>query len=258
MGNGNVLYLQDCYLKEFEAEVNKAENKDEKSQFVILDQTAFYPDSGGQPYDTGIMTRLSDGRTFKVVYVGKFSGNIPHEVEKPEGSEGDGSAVPRSELKPGDKVKCSIDWDRRQVFMRYHTADHVLTRVIINHTGAKITGNQISLEKSRVDFDLEDFDREAFQGYVKEANEILSRSIPVKKYFMPMEEAMKNPDLFQLKDKLPPNLKQLRIVQVGQPAFDTSACGGCHVDNTSEIGRIEIIKMENKGKNNRRIYFRLV
>jgi misacylated tRNA(Ala) deacylase len=243
------LYLRDCYMKEFEAEVLGAKAKDDKSDFIVLDRTAFYPDSGGQPHDTGTMTRVSDNAVFRVVFVGKFSGNISHEVERPGGAGG---------LEPGDRVRCRIDWDRRYTFMRYHTADHVLSRVIIKHTGAKITGNQISLEKSRIDFDLENFDREAFQQYVDEANGILAKCMAVRKYFMPLAEAMKNPDLFQLKDKLPPNIKELRIVQVGEePSFDTSACGGCHLDNTGEAGKIEIIKMENKGKNNRRIHFRL-
>ncbi len=239
---GDALYLKDCYLKEWEAGVVSVS----EGKFIVLDKSAFYPASGGQPHDTGTMTRLSDEKAFKVVFVGKFSGQISHEVEVPEGEE----------LKPGDKVKCTLDWERRHTMMRYHTADHIFTRVIINHTGAKITGNQISPEKSRIDFDLETFDREAFEQYAREANELIAKNIPVKKYFMSYEEAMKNQDLFQLKDKLPPNIKELRIVQVGEsPAFDTSACGGCHVDSTGEIGRIKIIKMENKGKSNRRVYF---
>lgn len=243
------LYLKDCYMKEFDAEVVSANNKDEENQFIVLDSTAFYPDSGGQPFDTGKMIRVSDNAVFRVVFVGKFSGSISHEVERPDGAKG---------LEPGDRVRCTIDWDRRYKFMKYHTADHVLSRVIINHTGAKITGNQISPDKSRIDFDLENFDRDAFQRFVDEANDILAKSLPVRKYFMPMEDAIKNQDLFQLKDKLPPNVKELRIVQVGEhPAFDTSACGGCHLDNTGEAGSIEIIKMENKGKGRRRIYFRL-
>ncbi len=195
------LYLKDCYLKEWEAVVASVQKKDDKAQFIILDKTAFYPNSGGEPYDTGTITRLSDEKVFKVVFVGKFCGNISHEVE-----------VAGDELKPGDKVKCILDWERRHLFMRYHTADHIFTRVIINHTGAKITGNQISPEKSRVDFDLENFDREAFEQYAREANELIAKNIPVKKYFMPYEEAMKNPDLFQLKDKLPPNI----ILEAGE------------------------------------------
>jgi misacylated tRNA(Ala) deacylase len=250
--SNNPLYLDNCYMKEFEAEVTSAANKDENSQFIALNRTAFYPNSGGQPHDTGIMERLSDGAAFRVVFVGKFSGEISHEVEN---QQGEGAKL---KLKQGDKMKCVLDWDRRFTFMRYHTADHVLTRVIINHTGAKITGNQISLDKSRTDFDLEDFDREAFQQYVDEANGIMAKGLPVRKYFMPLEEAMKKQNLFQLRDRLPPNVKELRIVQIGEgPAFDTSACGGCHLDNTGEAGKIEIIKMQNKGKSNRRIYFKL-
>jgi len=246
---GQALYLTDCYTKEWQSMVVKADRKDGKSQFIILDRTAFYPESGGQPHDTGTMERVPDGTLFNVVFAGKFAGSISHEVEARE---------PGTELKPGDKVICRLDWARRHTFMRYHTADHVLTRVIINHTGAKITGNQISLDKSRIDFALEDFDREAFQKYAEEANQIMAKNLPVKKYFMPRVQALQNPDLFQLRDKLPPSVNELRIVQVGEsPAFDTSACGGCHLDSTGEIGRIEIIKMENKGRSNRRVYFKL-
>jgi misacylated tRNA(Ala) deacylase len=239
MSSEQALYLKDNYLKEAKAKVIKADKK-----FIVLDKTIFYPNSGGQPFDTGIMERVSDRTEFKVVYAGKFGEDISHEVDK-EG------------LKAGDEVECRIDWGRRYVFMRYHTADHVLTRVIMNETGARITGNQISPEKSRIDFDLEKFDKDAFLKYADAANTIIAKNLPVIKYFMPKEEAIKNPDLFQLKDRLPPDVKELRIVQIGPDgcAFDTSACGGTHLNNTSEIGRIEVIGAENKGAARRRIYF---
>lgn len=261
------LYLKDCYLKEWDSEVKSSQMKAaaEKdsleqpdkavktplSQFIVLDRTAFYPQSGGQPFDTGTMTRLADGKTFRVVYVGKFGENISHEVEPMELGAG---------LKAGDKVRCKLDWERRYTFMRYHTADHVFTRVIINETGAKITGNQISMDKSRIDFDMENFDRAAFERYAETANGIIAKNIPINKYFMPREQALKNPELFQLRDKLPPDVMELRIVQIGGDekglgAFDTSACGGTHLNNTSEIGRIKVTDAINKGKNNRRIYF---
>lgn len=228
------LYLEDSYLKEFEATVESV--KDDK--YVVLDRTSFYPSSGGQPHDTGVL--VCDGEEYPVVYVGKFGGDISHEVSKPG-------------LKPGDKVKGKIDWERRHILMRYHTAAHVLSEVIHKKTGARVTGNQLDVGKGRIDFNLEDFDREALPGYEKEANEILKSGLQVKKYFLEREEAFKNPDLFSLRNVLPPDVKELRIVEID--GFDTKACGGCHVDNTSEIGEIQIMKAENKGKNNRRVYF---
>ena len=88
------LYLKDSYLKEWEATVESVSD----GKFVVLNQTAFYPSSGGQPSDEGVMIN-EQGEEFKVVYVGKFSGDISHEVEK-------------QGLKIGDKVKCKIDWKR--------------------------------------------------------------------------------------------------------------------------------------------------
>ena len=106
------LYMDDCYLKEFEAVVKNVT----KGKFVVLDRTAFYPNSGGQPYDTGVMIRQSDKKQFIVVYVGKFDGEISHEV----GEEG---------LQIGDKVIGKINWERRYKLMRSHTAAHVLSAI---------------------------------------------------------------------------------------------------------------------------------
>lgn len=233
----DALYLEDCYMKNFNAVVEEANKR-----FIVLDKTAFYPNSGGQPYDTG---KIIDekGNEYKVVYVGKFNGKISHEVDK-EG------------LKKGDKVKGIIDWDRRYRLMRYHTAAHILSEVIHKETNARVTGNQLSLEKARIDFDLPEFDKEKIKEYEKKANEVISKGLEVKKYFLPREEALKNRDLFTLKNVLPPNVDNIRIVEV--VGFDISACGGTHVDNTKEIKGIEIIKAENKGRENRRIYFKLV
>jgi len=233
------LYFQDCYLKEWDATVKEVS----KGKYVVLDQTAFYPNAGGQPYDMGTMT-TEDGQEYKVVYVGKFSGEISHEVEK-EG------------LELGVKVHCKIDWDRRHVFMKYHTASHVLDKVIFDDCGANITGNQIALDKTRIDFPLEDFTEEKVKEFERKANEIIQKNIPIELELLPREQAEKKyPDLFRLAKGFPENIKEIRTVTL--QGLDTQACGGAHVKNTSEIGKIEIFKKENKGKNNRRIYFRLV
>ncbi len=229
------LYLQDCYLKEWDAEVIKADGK-----YIVLDNTAFYPKSGGQPWDEGVMVRVNDGKEFRVVYVGKFGENISHETD----SEG---------LQAGDKVHCKIDWERRYKLMRYHTAAHIVSKVIREATGAKITGNQLALDKGRIDFDLEEFNRDEIMSYEEKVNDVIQKNLEVKKYFLPREEAFKMPELFSLKNVLPPDVEQLRIVEI--VGFDKSACGGTHVDHTREIGSVKFTDAINKGKNNRRVYF---
>src|SRR3989338_209176 len=235
------LYLKDCYMKEFEAKVTKAEGK-----FVVLDKTAFYPSSGGQLNDTG--TIESGKGSFNIINVTKKGDGIIHELDKECSDNLEG-------LKEGDAVKGRIDWQRRYRLMRSHTAAHILSEIIHRKTGARITGNQLSLERIRIDFDLENFDRNAIQSYIDKANEIVEKGMPIKTYFLEREEAFKNPDLFSLKNILPPEVKELRIVEI--EGFDIKACGGTHVANTKEVGRFEFIDAENKGKNNRRVYFRI-
>ncbi|MAG91845.1 alanyl-tRNA editing protein AlaX [Candidatus Woesearchaeota archaeon] len=232
----NALYMDDSYLKEFEATVESV--KDDK--FVVLDKSAFYPSGGGQPHDTGVM--VCNGEEYPVVYVGKFSGKISHEVSKPG-------------LKPGDKVQGKIDWERRYKFMRMHTASHVLTSVFNKQDGVLITGNQIDLEKTRIDYNMVDFDREKMLDYINQANEIIKKNIEIKTYYLSKEEAMKIPGVVKLAGALPPDVKQLRIVEI--PDVDLQADGGTHVKQLSEIGTIEFIKAENKGKERRRVYYTL-
>lgn len=229
------VYLRDCYLKEMDATVESV--KDDK--FVVLDETLFYPNSGGQPHDTGVLIR--DVEEFPVVYAGKFGGAISHEVSKPG-------------LSAGDKVKAVIDWDRRYLFMKYHTACHILSAIIHNETGAQISGNQLGEEKTRVDFSLEDFDRELIQSYEAKVNEIIDISLPISIDILPRDEAFKIPSVVKLKDAFPPDIEEIRVITI--PDVDRQACGGTHVADTSEIPHIEIFKAENKGKNNRRVYFR--
>jgi misacylated tRNA(Ala) deacylase len=232
------LYMLDCYLKEFEAIIKSVKD----GKFVVLDQTAFYPNSGGQPYDAGVISK--DNEAYKVVYVGKFSGEISHEVD-------------REGLKEGDKVKCRIDWERLYKFMRSHTAAHILAGILEKDAGAKITGNQLELDKSRLDFNLENFDREKFNQYVAKANETISKNLKVNLSLASREEAEQRLSrLTNLAKGFPPEIKEVRLVEIEQ--FTTEACGGTHVKNTGEIKGIYILKLDNKGKDNRRVYFKLV
>lgn len=229
-------YLKDNYQKEFTATITEINN----GKYIVLDKTLFYPSSGGQPHDTGKL--IKDNQEYNVIYVGKFNNKTSHEVDK-------------QGLKQGDKLKGIINWERRYLLMKHHTAAHVLSKIIQNKTKALITGNQLNIDKSRIDFDLENFDKEKMQEYISEANKIIKKELEVKKYFMQSEEAFKKPELFSLKDKLPPDVKELRIVEIEN--FDISACGGTHVNNLKEIGEIVFLKAENKGKGRRRVYYTL-
>ncbi|MEM3381346.1 MAG: alanyl-tRNA editing protein AlaXM [Candidatus Bathyarchaeia archaeon] len=232
-----LLYLEDPYLKECEAEVKTVK----ESKYIVLDQTVFYPKGGGQPNDTGII--IKEENVYSVVYVGKFSGETSHEVDKPG-------------LRIGDRVLCRLDWERRYRLMRSHTSAHVLAAILCNRTGALITGNELSPDKVRFDFNLESFDREIFMNCVQEANLLFKKNIPVKTYELPREEALKIPGVIKMAEALPPAIPRLRIVEI--EGVDKQADGGTHVRNLSEVGEIMFLKAENKGRNNRRIYYKLI
>ena len=232
------LYLKDNYKKEFETKVKSVNDK-----FVVLEKTLFYPNSGGQPHDTG---KLIDekGNEYNVVYVGKFNGNISHEVD----SKG---------LKEGIKVKGNINWERRYNFMRYHTASHLISGLVYKHEDAIITGNQIKDKKdeARVDFNIKNFNRDFFEMIERKANELIKEGREVSKELISVEKAKEIPNLVKIAKGLPKNIKEIRVVEVED--LDIQPCGGCHLDNISEIGEIDIFKLKNKGSDNRRVYFKL-
>ncbi|MEM3627171.1 MAG: alanyl-tRNA editing protein AlaXM [Candidatus Bathyarchaeia archaeon] len=231
------LYLEDSYLKECDATVVSVKD----GKYVVLDQTIFYPKGGGQPWDTGKM--LKGDEVYNVVYVGKFSGEISHEVDRPG-------------LKEGDRVHCVLNWERRYKLMRSHTAAHLFASLLCTGTGALVTGNQLEEDKIRFDFSLEKFDKEILEEYINKANELLRRDIPVKWYELPREEALKIPGVIKMAEAMPPDIPVLRIVEI--VGIDKQADGGTHVRNLREVGQIRLIKAENKGKFNRRVYFELV
>lgn len=228
------IYNEDSYLKDFDATVESAQG-----DRITLDKTAFYPISGGQPSDLGLIFR--DGEEFKVLKVEALEDGIVHIID-------------REGLKPGDKVHALLDWDRRYRFMRSHTACHILSAVIFQETGAKITGNQIDLSRSRVDFSLESFDKANMNEFVEKANRLIRENRAVKTRVLPRDEALKIPDLVRLAMDLP-DREEIRVVEI--EGIDTQACGGTHVVSTGEIKGIKMIKAENKGKSNRRVYFAL-
>ncbi len=227
------LYMKDSYLREFDGKVINVEEN-----YVELDKTAFHPTSGGVAHDVGKL--FTKEKVYVVNSVVKKDSRILHLVNE-------------KGLEIGDEVHGVIDWDRRYRLMRMHTAAHLLSSLFFNKLGAKITGNQIDVDKSRIDFSLETFDRALIESVVEEANRLIEKDAKVKVYFLKREEALKIPGLVKLAEAHPPDLEILRIVEI--EGIDIQADGGPHVASIKEIGKIILLKMENKGKNNRRIYY---
>ncbi len=230
------LYWHDSYQKKCQSKVVSLASE----KLVVMDQTVFYPQGGGQPTDTGVLRRGNE--EFKVVFTKKVGPDIALEVDK-------------LGLKEGDSVETELDWSRRYKLMRMHTSAHILAKVIFDETGSLITGNQLGENESRMDFNVIEFNAGIAQGYRDRANKVIRENLEVTASIMPFAEAMKKPELFRLKDVLPKTIPELRVVSIG--TFDVQADGGTHVRLTGEIGALSLVRIENKGKENRRIYWSL-
>lgn len=224
------LFWEDMYAKEFDAKIVSL-----SGDKLVLDQTAFNPRGGGLVPDTGMI----DG--VRVVEAVKDGEEIAHMLESPLGK------------RQGESVHGVLDWDRRYRIMRMHTAAHILSSVVHGETGALITGNQIAPDESRVDLDLETFDRAKLSYYVDRVNEAAGRGLEVETFFMDRDRALATPGFVKLANAMPPSVEMLRIVKIGD--IDTQADGGVHVKNTKEIGRVIGLRAENKGKSNKRLHF---
>ncbi len=227
-----LLYMNNSYMCEMEATVTNVDGN-----FIMLDRTVFYPKSGGQPNDTGTLKR--NGEIFNVMNVLKRDG-VVHEVDR------EGLAV-------GDKITGNIDWERRYKLMRMHTSAHVVSGIINKELGAMITGNQLDLEKTRIDFSIENYDPETLRSFVAKANELIKKDLPISVSYMSREE-VESSDIAKLAKGLPP-FSVLRVVDI--VGFDKQPDGGTHVNSLKEIGKIEFLKAENKGKTNRRMYYKI-
>jgi misacylated tRNA(Ala) deacylase len=225
------LFWEDAYVREFDATVSSVDGNQ-----VVLDQTAFNPRGGGLVGDLGTLDGVRVLDTIKA-----SADSIAHVLEGTHS------------LAAGNTVHGVLDWNRRHRIMRMHTSAHLLSAIFNKETGALITGNQIEPDKSRIDFSLDDFDREKMLVYCSQANEAIAKNPPVKTYFMKREEALKIPGITKLASVMPPDVKDLRIVEI--EGYDLQADGGVHVKNLGEVGKIEPLKFENKGKSNRRMYF---
>jgi misacylated tRNA(Ala) deacylase len=157
------------------------------------------------------------------------------------------------DFKVGDVVHGKIDWERRYNIMRLHSAAHVISAVLVKNFGNVLfTGSQIYPDRARMDFNIEKLDEEIVRIIEEKANEVVGMCLPIKSRIISREELESNPNLMRLADTS--HYKQFKIFRVVEiEGLDVQLDGGTHVANTREIGKIKVIKRENKGKNNRRI-----
>jgi misacylated tRNA(Ala) deacylase len=235
-----LLYQMDSYLQEFNSTVQSI---DPENNSLVLRQTAFYPGGGGQPADRGWLS----------------IGNKPVEVARARKSGPDIAHIIIGEMpvfEIGSSVNGKIDWDQRYQLMRTHTAMHILCGVIFRDYGASVTGGSMEPMAGRMDFEFETMHKDLVQEIEAAINKEVDNARPVRIDILPREEAFQIPDLIRTKiNLLPEGIQQVRVVEI--IGLDLQADGGTHVNNTSEVGEIEIVDYKSKGTINERIYVRL-
>lgn len=243
------LYLDNSYLKEFDAKIIEVINipNETNAVYVVLDQTLFYPRGGGQPTDIGVLKYDGDNTIYNVVEVIKREGRILHKIMFE-------ANVPQ--LLIGHLVHGIIDWEKRHMLMRMHTAAHLIDAVLYKDNGILATGNELGCDKSRIDFNMPDFSMDKVEKYISEANSLIDKNLEVKNYYLSKEDAFKIPGIVKLAGALPPDIPILRITEI--VGIDIQADGGTHVRSLGEIGKIVILGIENKGKERKRICYKLI
>lgn len=225
------LFREDAYLKECPATVIAS-----GEGIVRLDRTVFYPMGGGQPGDTGAL-RLADGTVAPIVDTrkDKETGDILHILA-------DDVLCPPA----GASVTALIDWDRRHRLMRMHSCLHLLCALV---SGA-VTGGNIGDGKGRLDFDLEESpDKDALTDQL---NALIAADTPVGQSWISDAALEANPDLVRTMSVKPP-MGQGRVRIITVEGVDSQPCGGTHVRRTGEIGPVQVVKIEKKGRMNRRV-----
>lgn len=230
------LFREDAYLRSCTAEVVAA-----GPGGIIVDRTVFYPRAGGQPGDTGRMV-LQDGTTIV----------LAEALKAPDGAAvlhpaAEGAALPR----PGDTVTLELDWERREKLMRTHTVLHLLCSLI---PGAGVTGGSVGELKGRLDFDLAEApDKAMIQDGL---NRLVEADHPVTHAWIDEAVLDANPSMVRTLSVQPPRgTGRIRLVRIGagDAPVDLQPCGGTHVRSTGLVGRVTVSKIENKGRQNRRI-----
>ncbi|MEY5038662.1 MAG: hypothetical protein RL472_1768 [Pseudomonadota bacterium] len=230
-----LLFRDDAYLREADATV--LAHTPEGG--ILIDASVFYPTGGGQPGDNGIVQW--DGGRLAIATAVKVEGGgialVPAEL----------AALPPV----GTRLRQRIDWDRRHRHMRVHTALHLLSVVI----PLPVTGGQIGADKGRLDFDMPETPAD-LPALEVALNALIARDLAVTDQWITDAELLANPSLVKTMSVRPPmGQGRVRLVRIGDATtqIDLQPCGGTHVARTAEIGRVEFGKVENKGKQNRRI-----
>jgi misacylated tRNA(Ala) deacylase len=222
---------RDAYATSTEATVLAVDERG-----VTLDRTVFYATGGGQPGDTGVLRHGGVEVRLAEAVKGDGPDTVIHVPEA-------GAELPAV----GSTVEVEIDWDRRFAHMRMHTCLHLLCAVV---PGA-VTGGQIGADRSRLDFNVPSasLDKEELTAAL---NRLIEGDHPVSYRWIDDAELEANPDLVRTMSVKPPTGSgQVRLVEI--EGVDLQPCGGTHVARTGEIGRVEVVKIENKGKQNRRV-----
>ena len=229
---------QDSYLHRAEGTVLEVADEG-----LVLDRTVFYAQGGGQPGDVGRI--VWDGGSVEIVDTVRRQGRPFHVV-----------AADTMLPDPGTPVEGVIDWGRRYLTMRTHTALHALSGVIFRDFGAKVTGGNMTPGEARMDFELDGISVEFGKEVERKLNAELVKGYPTEILLMARGEALEDPDLIRTKVNLIPEwVEEIRVVDI--VGLDRQADGGTHVSSTLEVGTIEVVKTESKGKANKRMRIRI-
>ncbi|MFC9601603.1 alanyl-tRNA editing protein [Peribacillus butanolivorans] len=233
------LYAENSYIKECTANIVSI-----KEQFVVFNQTIFYPGGGGQPCDRGIIKQ--GDKTYYILTVKKIDGEIIHELERPL-------------QHINQTVEMQIDWSWRFQNMQYHTLLHVISGYLYQHYNALATSSQIEKEHARLElsFSPEIIQEIPFDQLEQSIKKLLAQPHNVYTKILSRDEAeQKEGTIKTVINLLPASLNEIRIVQIND--IDAQACGGTHVNNTTEIKDFSIMKIQNKGPMKKRIKIQLL
>lgn len=230
------LFATDAYLHTFEATVDAVDAAERR---VALNRSAFYPGGGGQPYDVGVL-RWHDGRA-DVARARRAAGRLWHEIAADE---------PLPE--PGTTVEGTIDWQRRHLLMRTHTALHILCGVIWQDFAVAVTGGNMEPGRGRLDFELPEMSAELGRRLERRINEEIERARAVAVEFVARADADADAALIRTKANLiPASIDPLRVIDIA--GLDRQADGGTHVATTAEVGSVEVTGTQSKGRANKRV-----
>ncbi|MQG35319.1 MAG: alanyl-tRNA editing protein [SAR202 cluster bacterium] len=230
----DLLFHKDSYLQSTNATVIKIV----EDNGIVLDRTVFYPGGGGQPHDLGVIS-IGD-QNVAVTKVQNVKGEVIHWVEDNHG------------ITTGQSVTAEIDWDRRYILMRTHTALHILCGVVWRDYKAQVTGGDMQPGTARMDFEFENMTAEFAEQIEDTINREVNDNRTIEVNFLTREQANQVPDLIRTKiNLLPEAISEIRTIDIS--GLDLQADGGTHVKNTSEVGFIKVTGHESKGRINKRL-----